>query len=112
MTTPVFEARRCTRIGSVEGRGGGPAGRTAAQVPGLVGVSGFGPGAQQFAGLEVEEHQRVRLDPDPDLAAGEDLRGQHHVPAQGHRAGAGDDPFDLDRRRPGSTAGSGGGPAG
>jgi hypothetical protein len=28
MITPLFEARRCARTGSIDGRGGGPAGRT------------------------------------------------------------------------------------
>ena len=28
MITPLFEARRCVRTGSIDGRGGGPAGRT------------------------------------------------------------------------------------
>ena len=42
MITPVFEARRCTRIGSIDGPGGGPAGRTPRRYLTLPGVSGLG----------------------------------------------------------------------
>jgi hypothetical protein len=113
MTTPVFEARRCTRIGSEEGRGGGPVGRTARRCRACSGVSGFGRGAQQLAGVQVEEQQAGALDADSDLASGEDLCGQHQPAGQGHRAGSSDDALDLDhipvdrrcqRRRPGRFA--------
>src|SRR6266540_3212466 len=76
MTTPVLEARRCTRIGS----GGGPwwrAGRAnTAQPCDLLGVQRVLAGAQQLAGVEVVEHQRGWFDPDPDPAAAEDLRAE------------------------------------
>jgi hypothetical protein len=49
------------------------------------------------AGFEVEEHQRPRLDPDPNSAAGEDFGGQDHLAAQGGDAAAADGPVDLDR---------------
>jgi hypothetical protein len=42
MITPVAEARRWTRIGSVEGRGGGPAGRMPRSRAACAGVSGLG----------------------------------------------------------------------
>src|SRR6266545_8297941 len=96
MTTPVLEARRCTRIGS----GGGPwwrAGRAnTAQPCDLLGVQRVLAGAQQLAGVEVVEHQRGWFDPDPDPAAAEDLRGQQLVPGQGHWSEAGDAAFHLD----------------
>ena len=56
-----------------------------------------GPDAEQLAGVEVVEHQRVGLDPDPDLASAEDLRGEQDLTAAGDGAAAGDDSFDLDR---------------
>ena len=106
MITPVFEARRCTRIGSVEGRGTGPAGRARCSRAASPGQR-VGPGAQQLAGVGVEEQQRgAVLDVDPDPAAGEDLRGQHRlvlpsdtVPALGHG------PLDLDDRAAGAAPG-------
>jgi hypothetical protein len=42
MTTPVFDARRCTRTGSVAGGGGGPAGRLPRSLATCSSVSGFG----------------------------------------------------------------------
>lgn len=56
------------------------------------------PDPEQLAALEVEENQRVGLDPDADLAAAEDLRGQDDVSAEADQPGFGDDPLDLDRR--------------
>jgi hypothetical protein len=56
-----------------------------------------GPHTQQLAGVEVIEHDRVGLDPDADLAAAEDLRGEQYLAAQNDGAAAGDDAFDLDR---------------
>jgi hypothetical protein len=41
MITPVLLARRWTRTGSIEGRGGGPAGADAVQAFDLPGVRGF-----------------------------------------------------------------------
>jgi hypothetical protein len=66
MITPVFEARRWTRIGSVEGRGIGPTGRVRWRVTASPGWKGIGSGAEQLAGDGVEEHQRCSfLDADP-----------------------------------------------
>jgi hypothetical protein len=95
--TPVFDTRRRTRIGSAEGRGGGPADRTPRSRWTCSGVSGLEPGAQQLAAVEVVEHQGGWFDPDPDPAPAEDLRGQDDVLAQRHAAGSVDGPLDLDR---------------
>jgi hypothetical protein len=56
MITPVLDARRCTRIGSVEGLGGGPA---PAEPDDLVVAERVGPHPQQFAAVEVIEHDCV-----------------------------------------------------
>jgi len=56
-----------------------------------------GPGAQQFPGGGIEEHQRGFLDADADPAAAEDLRGDDVTPGQVHLAVLGDHLLDLDR---------------
>ena len=43
------------------------------QLGDLVGAEWVGSGAQQLAGIHVEEHQRGRFDADLDPASGEDL---------------------------------------
>jgi hypothetical protein len=87
MTMPVVEARRCTRTGSA-----------AAQPGDLVGGERVRSGAQQLAGVQVEEHQRGRFDPDPDVPPGQDLRRRDRLPGQADPPVAGDAPLDLDRR--------------
>jgi hypothetical protein len=72
---------------------GWPGGSAAAQPAGLVHGQRVRPDPEQFAGVEVVEHQRGGFDPDPDPAAAEHLRGHQHVAGQGHGAAAGDDPF-------------------
>ena len=105
MITPVFEARRCTRIGSVEGRGTGPTRPAALQPDGLIVGERVRPGAQQLAGLGVEEQQRAAfLDIDPDPATGEDLRGQHDLVPSDMVPFVGDGPLDLDHRPAGAAA--------
>jgi hypothetical protein len=49
------------------------------------------------AGIGVEEHQGVLVNPDADAAAGEDLGGRHDVVAEGDVAGGVDCAVDLDR---------------
>ena len=73
MITPVLEARRWTRIGSVDGLGGG--GPVPAEPDDLVVAERVRPHPQQRTAVEVVEHDRVGLDPDADPAAAEDLRG-------------------------------------
>lgn len=68
----------------------------AAQEPCLARRDGVGAGAEQLAGLEVEEHQRGALDSDADLPPGEDLRSKHDVATQRDGPGPGHDAFDLD----------------
>src|SRR5512133_1806941 len=46
--------------------------------------------------MEVEEHQRVRFDPDPDLTASQDFGGQQDLPADTYRAATRNHPVDLD----------------
>jgi hypothetical protein len=58
----VFEARRWTVIGSVEGCGG-PDRADTAQEFGLAWRDRVGAGAQQLTGLPVEEQQRDAFDP-------------------------------------------------
>jgi hypothetical protein len=112
---PVAGARRCTRMGSDGGRGGGPAGRAPRSRVIWAGVQRVGPGAQQHPWAGVGEHQRVRLDSDAgELAAG-DLCGGQAVRAEADQAAAGDRPAGLDGRAvPGGwqRGGSGGDGAG
>jgi len=89
MITPVLLARRWTRTGSADGRGGGPAGRTPRRPLTCSGVSGVGAGAEQLAAGGVEEHQGVLLDADRDPAAGQDLGGVQLPPGQRDQAGVG-----------------------
>ncbi|WP_238008730.1 hypothetical protein KZZ52_03085 [Dactylosporangium sp. AC04546] len=73
----------------------GGAGR--AQPPDLGRGQRVSAGAQQFARVGVEEHQRLPVEADAHPAPGEDLGCQHHMPAQGDVAGGVDGPVDLDR---------------
>ena len=83
------------RLGGRAGRRPGRAG--AAQQPGLVPGQRAGPGAQQYPGGGVEEHQRVLLDPDGDQHPAEDLRRDVVAAAQADVAVLADRPVDLDR---------------
>jgi hypothetical protein len=74
MITPLLDARRWTRMGSVDGRGGGPAGRLPQPV-GLVHGQRVRAHSEQFAGAEVVEHERGGFEADPDPPAAEDLGG-------------------------------------
>jgi hypothetical protein len=67
----------CDRSGGWLRRWPGRAGGT--QPPDLGGSQWVGPGAQQFPGFEVEEHQGLLVDPDADAAAGEDFGGEDQV---------------------------------
>jgi hypothetical protein len=51
----------------------------AAQCAGLVLGQWVGSGAQQLAGVGIEEHQRGGVDADADAAATVDLRGEQSV---------------------------------
>jgi len=82
------------RLGGWPGRWPGRAG--AAHLAALLPGQRAGPGAQQLAGEQVEEHQGVLLDADADQPTGEDLRGRHVASGQLHCAVAGHDPVDLD----------------
>ena len=105
MITPVFEARRCTRTGSVEGLGTGPTGRACCSRAASPGCSGFGRLRSSSRVCGVEEQQRCAfLDIDPDPSAGEDVRGQHRLVAQGHGAVLGDGPLHLEDRARGPAA--------
>ena len=61
----------------------------------MVETERVGPGPQQLAAVQVVEQQQVGLDPDPDSAAAEDLRGQDDVLAQRHAPGPVDGAFDF-----------------
>ena len=93
------------------GRGGGPAGRLPRSRLDLVVVSGFGRARSSSRVSRSKNISVAGLDADPDPAAGEDLRGQHDVPAQGHGAAAGDDPLHLDRVAAARSAAAASGPA-
>ena len=117
MITPVLLARRWTVTGSVGGARWWPGRAGAAQQPGLVPGQRVGPGAEQLAGVGVEEHQRVLLDADATQPPAEDLRGDAVAAAQADVAVLADGPVDLDRgaglgrgerRRPGGAAAAGG----
>ena len=110
MTMPVLEARRWTRIGSVDGCGRRPGRAGATQLADLGRGERVGPDPQQVAGVGVEEQQRVLLDPDGHPPAAEDLRGQDDVLAQRHRA-ARLTVRSTSTAPPGSGGGSGDGPA-
>jgi hypothetical protein len=75
-------------------RRGGPG---SADLSGLVVGERAGSGAQQFAGLGVEEHQGGALDADGDSSAAEDLRSENDPAPEADGAGLGHDPVDLDR---------------
>lgn len=47
--------------------------------------------------MQIEEHQDLLLDSDPDLTAAVDLGGEELAVAQGDQPKAGDDPVDLER---------------
>ena len=68
---PVQSASRWTVTGSRLGRGGGPAGRSPRSLSTWGSVSRVGLGAEQLAGVEVEQQQHRWFDPDPDLATSE-----------------------------------------
>jgi hypothetical protein len=97
--TPVFEAPRCTVIGSTDGRGGGPTGRTPRRCLAWPGGIGLGR-VRSSSGLKVEEHQRGTFDADADPAAGEDLRGEDDPSGQRDGAGPGDRPHRPRSPRP------------
>ena len=105
MITPLLEARRWTRTGSSDGSGRGPGGAGAVEPDGLVVGEGAGPGAQQLAGVGVEEDQARVVDADRDPPAGEDLGGQDLPAAEPDGPAAGHDPVDLDRRAVGVGGG-------
>src|ERR1700691_812838 len=113
MMTPVLLARRWAVTGSVDGPGRRPGGPGSAHRAGLVPGQRARAGAQEFAGLGVEEHQGGFLDPDRDAAAGEDLPGRDVAPGEVDGAVAGDGAVDIEggaglggrqRRRPGRAA--------
>ena len=117
MITPVLLATRWAVTGSVEGRGGGPAGRAPRSSRAWSQVSGLGRVREQDPGGGVEEHQRVSA------RSGCDTGGRRGSPrravaaAQADVAVLADRAVDLDRgaglgrgerRRPGGTAAAGG----
>jgi hypothetical protein len=81
MVTPVADARRWTRTGSSDARGGGPAGRAPRSRAAWSGVIGLGRGAEQDPCFGVVEHQGDGLDADADELPGEDLGGKQPVGA-------------------------------
>jgi hypothetical protein len=85
MITTELLARRCTRTGSTDGRGGGPG-------PWPAGCAGRGA----VRGGEVVEHQHARFDTDPDPADRRGSTRDQDVSGQGYSACAGHDPLDLD----------------
>lgn len=74
LITPVCRPA-AARVSARMPDGWRPGRAESAQPQHLLGGERVGAGAQQFAGLEVEEQQRGRFDADPDLASGQDLRG-------------------------------------
>lgn len=82
MIAPVLLARRWTRTGSADGRGGGPVGRTPRRPLTCPEDKGFLRVRSKFAGGQVVEHQGGGLDPDADPAAAEDRRGEQLAPGQ------------------------------
>ena len=95
--TPVALARRCTRIGSDGGRGGGPAGRAPRSRATWAGVSGLGRVRSSTRVAGSKNISVCWLDADADQLAAEDLRGEQAVTAEADQAAAGDGPLDLDR---------------
>ncbi|WP_146765851.1 hypothetical protein [Micromonospora noduli] len=106
MTTPLLEARRWTRTGSVEGCGGRSGRSGTPKAHDLLRGERVGSGAQQLPGLGVEERQGGRVDADTDATAGEDLGGQDDMLTQRHLPVPLDCPVDLhDARTPGGVQG-------
>ena len=83
-------------IGSIRGRGGGPAGRGALQAQDLFAGERVGPDPEQFARLRVKGHQRLRFDADGNGPAAEDLGGQDLLAGEPDKAAVVDRAVDLD----------------
>src|SRR5205085_3945157 len=95
MITPVLLARRWTRAGSDDGRGGGPAGRAPRRLLACSGVSGLRRvrSSSRLAGsknMRVCSSMRI-------VTPGEDLGGVELLAGQRDQAGAGHAAVCLDR---------------
>ena len=116
------DRRRCWRLAAAPapappraGAAGRPAGRRAGAWT-SPGGSGLGRVRSSSRVYRSKNSSDWPLDPDADLAAAEDLRRQHLVPAQADQPAAVDHPFHLDRvpsprrqrRRPGRERALGG----
>lgn len=83
-------------------------GASSPEFAGLVVSQGVGSGAQQLAGVGVEEHQCGVLDADADAPTSEDLCGEQPVGTQGDQTSLGDGAIEFQCW----AGGSGDGPAG